>query len=136
MPWVVSMLPVNDYKPEELVQELIPEKYVEDDAGNLVLADICLNSELQVGQLIEFLFQTKSIPQEIYRDAENYILDLSPIRDGLIDFNELESRYPDWLQVTGRENTMTEYGMLIGFVGFGRTGNRRHLIMIASRRLG
>jgi len=130
------MLPVNDYKPEELVQELIPEKYVEDDAGNLVLADICLNSELQVGQLIEFLFQTKSIPQEIYRDAENYILDLSPIRDGLIDFNELESRYPDWLQVTGRENTMTEYGMLIGFVGFGRTGNRRHLIMIASRRLG
>ena len=95
MRWVVSMLPVNDYKPEELVQDSIPEKYLLNDAGDLILAVIYIDAENAVGQLIEFLFLTRSSPREVYRDAENYILDLSPMKDRLIDFNELESHYPN-----------------------------------------
>ena len=83
MRWEVSMLPVNDYTPE---------------------------------------------------DADNYILDLTSLKDRLINLNELESLYPTWLQITGRENTMNEYGMLIDFVGFARTANRRYLVMIVSKR--
>jgi hypothetical protein len=136
MRWEVSMLPVNDYAPEELIQELIPEKYLLNDAGDLVLANTFFNAESAIRQLIEFLFQIKEIPQEVYRDTDNYILDLSPIKDKLIHFNDLETLYPNWLQITGRENTMDEYGMLIDFVGFGRIENRRNLVMIVSKRSG
>jgi hypothetical protein len=130
------MLPVNDYKPEELIQELIPEKYLLNDAGDLVLASTFFDAESAIRQLIEFLFQTKEVPQEVYRDPEIYILDLSPMKGKLIRFSELEALYPNWLQITGRENTMDEYGMLVDFVGFGRTENRRNLVMIVSKRLG
>lgn len=134
MRWEVSMLPINDYLPEELIRELIPEKYLFNDAGDLLLAATFFSTENTVGQLIEFLFQTKETPREIYRDAENYIFDLSPMKDALIDFNKLESSYPDWLQITGRENTMDEYGMLIDFIGVGHETQRRHLVMIISKR--
>jgi hypothetical protein len=136
MLWEVSMLPVNDYTPEELIQELIPEKYLLNDAGDLVLANTFFNTESAIRQLIEFLFQTKEIPQEVYSDTDNYILDLSLMKDKLIHFTELEALYPNWLQITGRENTMDEFGMLIDFVGFGRIENRRNLVMIVSKRSG
>jgi len=103
MRWEVSMLSVNDYKTEELIQELIPERHILNDAGGIILAQLFSDTESTVGQLIEFLFQTKEIPKEVYRDAENYIFDLSPMKDRLIQFNELESLYQNWLQITGRE---------------------------------
>ena len=134
MRWEVSMLPVNDYTAEELIQELIPEKHLLNDAGDILLAQVSSDTERIVGQLIEFLFQTKEIPREVYRDAENYILDLSSMKDRLIHVNQLESLYQNWLQTSGRENSMDEYGMLIDFIGFGRTENRRYLVMIVSNR--
>jgi hypothetical protein len=134
MRWEVSMLPVNDYKSAELIRESIPEKYLLDEVGNCILATTFFNTESTIRQLIQFLFQIKEIPQEVYRDANNYILDLTPMKDRLINLNELESFYPTWLQITGRENTMNEYGMLIDFVGFARTENRCYLVMIVSNR--
>jgi hypothetical protein len=134
MRWEISMLPVNDYTAEELFQELIPEKHLLNAAGEIILAQASSDTERLVSQLIEFLFQTKETPREVYRDAENYILDLSPMKDRLITFNHLESLYQNWLQVTGRENNMDEYGMLLDFIGFGRTENRRYLVMIVSQR--
>src|SRR5262249_43357373 len=126
MRWEVSMLPVNDYRPEELIREEIPEKYLFDDAHAFVLATTFFNSEDTVHQLIHFLFQTGEIPREPYRDAENYVLDLSSIKNRLIELGELESLYPNWLRMTGRENTMDEYGMLTDFIEFGHTENRCH----------
>ena len=81
------MLPVEDYTPEELVQELIPEKHLLNDAGDMILAQLFSDTKEIVGQLIEFLFQTNETPREIFRDSENYILDLSPLKDSLIQFN-------------------------------------------------
>ena len=128
------MLPVNDYTPEDLFQELIPEKYLLDDIGNFILAETSFDTESTVHQLIQFLFQTKELPLEVYRDADNYILDLTPMKNSLISLNELESLYPSWLQMTGRDNTMTEYGILGDFIAFGRTGNRRYLVMVVCNR--
>ena len=134
MRWEVTMLPVNDYTPEELIEELMPEKYLFNDAGDSIFANIFFNSEGTVRHLIKFLFQTDEIPPIIYRDIENYILDFSAMKHKLIHFDQLESMYQDWLELSGRENSMDEYGMLIDFVGFPRKENRRHLLMVVSKR--
>jgi hypothetical protein len=134
MQWEVSMLPVEDYTPEELLRELIPEKHLLNDAGDIILAQLFSDTEEIVAYLIELLFQTNETPREVFRDSRTYILDLSPLKDRLIHFNELESLYQNWLRTTGRENSMDEYGALIDFIGFGHATNRSHLVMIISKR--
>lgn len=134
MRWEVSMLPVDDYTPDDLIQELIPERHLLNDAGEIILAQLFSDTEEVVCHLVEFLFQTKVTPREVYRDSESYILDLSPMKNRLIHVDELESRYQNWLQLTGRENSMDEYGSLIDFIGFGHTTRRRSLVMIISKR--
>lgn len=133
MRWKVSMLPINNYEPKELIQEPIPEKYYKNDAGDFILAGTFFDTESTIFQLIHFLFQTKEDPPEVYRDNENYILDLSPFKNRLIQIKDLALLYPEWLQLTERENTMDEYGTLIDFIGFGHTQNRNHLVMVVSR---
>jgi len=134
MPWEVSLFPVNNYVPGELLQELPPEEYLFDAAGNLIFAQAFFNSETGVGQLIQFLFQTKEIPPEVYRNGENYILDLSALKNNLIQFEQLELLYPNWLQLTGRQNNMDEFGMLIDFIAFGRNVNRSRLLLVVCKR--
>ena len=134
MRWEVSMLPVDDYTPDDLIQELIPERHLLNDAGEIILAQLFSDTEEVVCHLVEFLFQTKVTPQEVYRDSESYILDLSPMKNRLIHLDELKSLYHNWLQLTGRENNMDEYGSLIDFIGFGHATRRRNLVMIISKR--
>lgn len=136
MQWDVTMIHADNYASVELIQELIPEKYLWDDAGRIIFAATFFNSETTVGHLIEFLFQTKEPAPELYRDANSYILNLSAMKERLLGFEELDLLYPNWLQITGRENTMDEFGMLGDFVGFGRAQNRRYLLMIITERLG
>lgn len=134
MRWKVSMLSINDYELKELIQEPIPEKYLKNDAGDFIMAGTFFDIENTIFQLIHFLFQTKENPPEIYRDKENYILDLSPFKTRLIQTKDLELLYQNWLRLAERENTMDEYGTLIDFIGFGHTENRRHLLVVVSKR--
>ena len=133
MPFDVHILATDDYLPEEIVIEDIPEKYLYDEQGNFCLASTVFNSEKAVPQLINFLFQSPQAVTEVYRNMYAYILDLSLHKEKLIDFNYLEQYYPKWLENTGRENTMNEYGMLTDFIGFSKKGsNRKYLLMIIS----
>jgi len=126
---------MNSYLPDEIVGEQIPDKYLYDDQGELILASSILNSEHEVKQLVDFLFSKAQPVSEVYRKGDAYILDLSPIRDNLIDFDYLEKYYTNWLETTGRVNSMSEYGILIDFVGFAQQGkNKKYLLMVVVPR--
>lgn len=45
MRWKVSMLPINDYEPKELIQEPIPEKYLKNDVRDFIMAEIFFDTE-------------------------------------------------------------------------------------------
>jgi len=141
MKWDVIILSTNGYSLDEITNtELIPEKYFYNDQGDILITGNTLDSEETIYQLISFLFNSffesrEPIP-EIYRDNNNYVLDLSSFRERLIDFDYLEEYYPKWIEETERENTMDEYGMLLDFIGFARRGmNLKYLFMIVSKRL-
>jgi hypothetical protein len=135
MEFEVSMISTNEYIPEEIIQELIPEKYSYSDDGELILASILINSEKTVGHLINFLFPNNQGVNEVYRNERSYILDVTPLKGQLVDFDYLEKNYPTWLEITQRNNSMSEYGTLIDFIGFGKKGkNRKHLLMMVSQR--
>ena len=130
MRWHVTLLPINDYKPKELIQK----EYFKNNIGDFFIAATFFDTESTIFHLIHFLFQTEENPAEVYRDSENYILDLSAFKNSLIQIKDLEFLYPDWLRLTGRESSMDEYGKLIDFVVFGHTENKRHLLMIVSKQ--
>jgi hypothetical protein len=136
MEFEVSMISTNEYIPEEIVQELIPEKYLYSDDGELMLASILLNSENTVGHLVNFLFPNNQGVNEVYRDERSFILDLTSLKDQFVDFDYLEKNYPAWLETAERNTSMSEYGTLIDFIGFGKKSkNRKHLLLIVSQRL-
>ena len=135
MRYEVSILSANAYTLEELTSLIIPDQYFLTDNEEMLVAATFFDKEATINQLICFLFQGNESATEISRDHDNYILDLSPLRRHLIDFEILRSNYPKWIEETGREVTMDEYGVLIDFVGFARqTVKRKYLLMIVSKR--
>lgn len=135
MQFDVSIISTNSYLPEEIVGEEIPESYLYNDKGEFVFASSVLDSEYAVKQLIAFLFPQSDTVHEVYRNDNAYVLDLSPNRDKLIDFDYLEKYYTNWLDNTGRENSMNEYGMLVDFIGFAHKGvDKKHLLMVIASR--
>lgn len=137
----VTILATNEYIPEEIIGGDIPDKYLFNDQEELLLATTIMNSEETIYQLIDFLFNfffqsSEPIP-EVYRDNNNYVLELSSIKERLIDFDYLEEFYPKWIEETERQNTMDEYGMLLDFIGHAKKGSdMKYLLMIVSGRLG
>jgi hypothetical protein len=138
MKWDVSILSTDEFILEEMITEVIPEKYWFNDQGELLITSNTVNSEETVFQLISFLFSSffqnnEPIP-EMYRDNSNFVLDLSAFRNRLISFDYLEEYYPKWIEDTGRKNTMDEYGMLLDFIGQVKKGiDKKYLLMTVSR---
>jgi hypothetical protein len=131
----VVILSANEYLAEELVLDTIPEKYLYNDNGGISFTATVMDTEETVFKMISFLFQGEHGAKEIYRNTKACILDMTSCRDRLIDFDYLEKFYPQWLEFSGRDNTMTEYGMLIDFIGHARMGNsEKYLLMVISER--
>jgi hypothetical protein len=127
----VTQIAANEYVLEELVKKDIPEKYFWNDKGELLFAGTILDSERTVYKLVQFLFQNKATAIEIYRDDHATVLDFTPFRNQLIDFDYLDSFYQTWIAETGRETTMDEYGMLREFIWHARqTTNKKYLLMV------
>jgi hypothetical protein len=133
MKWDVTIFYTNEYVLEEIIGDDIPEKYLINDRNEFTCASNTINSEKNVYQLINFLFQSSSLATEIYRDDNNYVLDLSALRGQLIDFGYLEEYYSKWIEETERENNMDEYGMLLDFIGYAKKSmNKQYLLMKVS----
>lgn len=135
MKWDVTIFSADEYILEEISTELLPEKYMYDEGGECLFTGNTLNSEPTIHQLIDFIFQGSGPVTEIYRNENSYVLDLTALRQHLVDFEYLDDFYEEWLKRTKRENTMDEYGMLLDFIGFARKGlNKKHLLLVVFAR--
>jgi hypothetical protein len=131
----VFLISTNEYSPEEIVKEEIPDKYLYDDEGELSCASAVFSSEEFIHHLLQFLFQGDLPLKKVYKNENSYVLDLSANKKALVDLDYLEENYPVWLKKSGRPNTMNEYGMLIDFIGYARKGlDKKHLLLLVSNR--
>lgn len=131
----ITLIYPNEFDPEELVGQNIPEKYLINDnnRNELAFAATTLNSEREVTQLINFLFHNNSAFTEIYRDNNSYILNLSSLRAQRIDYNYLEEFFPKWIKETGRPHNMDEFGMLLDFVAHIKIStDKQYLLLIVT----
>jgi hypothetical protein len=131
MKWDVTILSTDEYILEEISTEVPPEKYWYDDRGEYLITGNTLNSEGTIYLLIDFIFKGSGPVPEIYRNENSHMLDLSALRQHMVDFDYLKEFYPRWLKRSRRRNSMSEYGMLLDFIGYARKGlDKKYLLMV------
>ena len=130
----VTILSTNKYVLDELIDPNLFVKYIDDSEQYTCLTAAVFYNEDVVNQLLNFLFSNARRRNEIYRSDNTYVIDLSSLRPELINYDKIETLYPNWLSGTGRDNTMDEYGMLIDFHGcIFQHLHKTFLLMIVSK---
>ncbi|AHM59225.1 hypothetical protein D770_04790 [Flammeovirgaceae bacterium 311] len=46
------------------------------------------------------------------------VFDISSIKDKKVSYEDLEGFYQEWLQKTGRDNNLDEYGMFLDVISY------------------
>lgn len=129
----ISLLSPERYTLDELItDELSLEKIVTVETdGYLSVECFCVQEQKNVTIFFSFVFNGKSELPQLYDRNGLTIYDLSGVKSEVISFDELENQYIDWLSRSGHENTMDEYGMLLGVVGFiERNRHRENLLAV------
>jgi len=89
-----------------------------------------------IGKLLEFLFKRKTELTEIQLSENISIFDLSSLIGKSTDLNKLENDYQKWIKISGRNNTMDEYGTLLGLIGFlERNSGKKQLILRVENKI-
>ncbi len=116
----ITIFAVDDYDLSSITNqsEFFAKYLFEDSEGHISLESDKLNSFDEVQLLIKFLFRDNTSYTGIYKSNSSVILDLTCQMLKIMKFDDLDNFYQEWIFQTGRENTMDEYGMLLGFVGY------------------
>jgi hypothetical protein len=111
-------------------EESLYEKYLfEESTGHASIELFEIDSFENANLLIQFLFNNKNY-DELFSDSKTIIYDLTKIKGDLITFEDLEIKYQIWLNRSKRNNTMDEYGALIGFIGYINRHPRENYLLI------
>jgi hypothetical protein len=123
-----DLLLLNDEKPLE-------KFLVQDNDGYLGLEVCLIDGQENLKNLLNFLFMESDPPTIIHTSDDKEFFDLSSIRTNCIDTDELESRYENWIKISERENTMDEYGSILGIIGYvKRSSDKKYLILKTEKK--
>ncbi len=95
----------------ELIKDgdkLLPS-YLEDENNNDVgFEGAYIDTEENLSHLMAFLFGPKFNLEELALQNDKKVVDLTQHKHDCITERQLELRYDEWIELTGRENTIDE----------------------------
>jgi hypothetical protein len=138
------LLALDEYDLNEVVESLkdfslFLEKYCfAEPGGYFSIESAGYGSIEEVYLLVNFLSGGNVNLSELYRSGGTIIYDLNDLKSKIKitgskypATEELDNWYQDWINKSGRENSMDEYGQLIGVIGYvQRHRNRKHCLLI------
>jgi hypothetical protein len=122
----------DDYKKSNLIdeKELFDQYMVEDENGYYGLESVLVDRKENIRNLIDFIFQTNFELSKSEQFENISIYNLTSLIGQNIDLKTLEEKYQDWISLSDRNNSMDEYGSLIGLIGyFERNADKKQLIL-------
>lgn len=128
----------DNYNKSELINEdeLLDKYMIEDENGFYSLESMIVDRKENIGKLLEFLFQIKTELTKIQLSENISIYDLNSLIGKSIDLNQLENDYQKWIEISGRNNTMDEYGTLLGLINFlERSLGKKQLILRVEKKI-
>tara|TARA_R110000751_G_scaffold306174_3_gene424029 strand:+ start:265 stop:1059 length:795 start_codon:yes stop_codon:yes gene_type:complete len=128
----------DSYKQSDLINEneFLVKYMAEDDKGFYGLESMVIDRNENIGKLIEFLFEVKIEFNEIQLSENISVYDLSTLIGKNIDLKQLEEDYQNWIKFSSRNNTMDEYGTLLGLISFlERNMGKKQLILRVEKKI-
>jgi hypothetical protein len=128
----LEILALNDYNMDLLMDDnLFYNTYLDEEPdGHINMESGNIDSLFNLNLLFKYLFNEKENFKEIQKSQDIIIYDLSRYKKQIISFDHLETSYKDWINSSGRENTMDEYGTLLGLIGYVlRHSNKNYLLV-------
>lgn len=122
----------DDHNESDLMDEnqLFDQYMIEDKDGFYGLESILVDRKENIRNLIHFIFQTDIDLIKIDQSQNISIYDLTSLIGQHIDLRALENKYQNWISLSERNNTMDEYGSLLGLVGYlNRNTDKSDLIL-------
>lgn len=93
-----------------------------------------VDTEKNLAQLMTFLFGTNFNFQELAHSKGRRVVDLTAYKLDCITQDQFEAGYPEWIKLSGRENSMDEYGNIICIIGFiNKNKDKKHLAVIVEK---
>lgn len=106
--------------------------YLSDEMG---IESSFIDNHNNLIRLLNFVFKTNVNLTELTSSKDRTVYDLTSYKTNCISTDTLEKEYQMYLEDTGRENNMDEYGKLIGIIGYiKRNADKTHLVLIAEKR--
>jgi len=122
----------DDFKKSNLIdeKELFEQYMVEDENGFYGLESVLVDRKENIKNLIDFIFQTNFELSKIQQSENISIYNLTSLIEQNIDLKTLEEKYQDWISLSDRNNSMDEYGSLLGLIGYlERNADKEQLIL-------
>jgi hypothetical protein len=119
-----------------LNDEKLFDKYLTEDENGQLGIEICLidgNENLE--KFINFIFKKTKPLNVIKSTSDKNLVDLSAIKSNFISLDDLESQYKDWIEISGRENSMDEYGTILGIIAYlERNRDKKYLVLRTEKK--
>lgn len=85
--------------------------------------------------MLTFIFNQTISLTEIISNNDRQVYDLSNFKQTCISVDQFEIKYEQWIEVSKRENSMNEYGMIMGAIAFINNNlDKKYLSLITERR--
>jgi len=119
-----------------LNDEKLFDKYLtEDENGQLGIEVYLIDGTENLEKLIRFIFKISEPFNVIKNSSDKVLINLSTIRTYYRTLDELESQYKDWIEISGRKNSMDEYGSLLGIISYvQRNCDKKYLVLRTEKK--
>jgi hypothetical protein len=127
----LEFLALDNYSIDLLINDdLFYDTYLQEEPdGHIRMESGNIDSLFSLNLLLKYLFNEKEDFIETHKSQDIIIYDLSRYKKQIISFEHLETNYKDWINSSGRENTMDEFGSLLGLIGYVlRNSNKKYLL--------
>lgn len=116
----LTFIAANQVEKDILIDtdNLFPSYPEQDTNNHWELEYALMDGENQVAHMLTFLFGAQFEADIVQLAANKQLINLTSHKHNCMTFEEFDERYQEWIELTGRENTMDEYGTLQSIIGY------------------
>jgi hypothetical protein len=131
----VIFVATDDVNLETLLDEDKLIKAFVTDVDDLGLESGYAENQEDLIYMLALIFGRPLDLMEVTSNHDKNVYDLTKYKHDCIAIDELETNYENWLSISKRETSMTQYGILISIISYIRNHiDKKHLLIIVEKR--
>ncbi|WP_224995076.1 hypothetical protein [Cesiribacter sp. SM1] len=133
----IFLIARDEFDPSVILNpdEFLDHYLFEDEDENLSLAHMTLNNKEEIELLIKYLFNSLEPVSVKHETDQIEIIDISDLKSSIASYEQLKEYYRDWINESGRDSHMDEYGALLSIIGYvQRNQDKKNLLIVNDKK--